>query len=253
MAKQKFYVVWKGRKAGIFNTWAECKALVDGFAGAKYKSFTTLAEAEAAFGKKAAYQAKPATTARTTAVKSNTLTQAGIDAMTQDVKIFTDGACEPNPGEAGTGLALYQHNQVTELWYGLYQAVGTNNTAELKGLQQALLMAKNKLAEGLSVAIYCDSRYAIDCITKWAKGWKSKGWKKSTGEIKNLDIIQPAFELYQELLGQVEICHVNGHVGVEGNELADRMSIIAIEQQTENLCLYQEAYDIKGILALRRG
>lgn len=43
----KFYAVRRGRKTGIFNSWAQCKAQIDGFSGAVYKSFTTLAEAEA--------------------------------------------------------------------------------------------------------------------------------------------------------------------------------------------------------------
>ncbi len=49
MAKQKFYVVWKGRKPGIYTSWTETEAQVKGFAGAEYKSFGSRAAAEAAF------------------------------------------------------------------------------------------------------------------------------------------------------------------------------------------------------------
>ena len=49
MPKQKFYVVWKGRKAGVFNTWEECSAQVTGFNGAEYKSFENREAAEEAF------------------------------------------------------------------------------------------------------------------------------------------------------------------------------------------------------------
>ncbi len=80
MAK-KFYVVWKGRKPGIFTTWGECKAQVDGFAGAKYKSFPTQAEAQAAYsGKPSAVPAK--LKGATKQAKPNALTQAQIDDMT---------------------------------------------------------------------------------------------------------------------------------------------------------------------------
>ena len=48
MTRQKYYVVWKGRKTGIFTTWAECEKQVKGFVGAQYKSFATSAQAEAA-------------------------------------------------------------------------------------------------------------------------------------------------------------------------------------------------------------
>ena len=173
--------------------------------------------------------------------------------MPFDIKIYTDGACEPNPGEAGTGLAVYLNNELTELWYGLYQQVGTNNTAELHGLKQAFILAKKKLKAGLSAAIYCDSKYSIDCITKWATGWEKKGWTKSGGEIKNLDIIKPAYALYQELASQITIYHVNGHVGIEGNELADRMSIVAIASKEQDLSRYTETDDLTEILALRAG
>ena len=260
MAK-KYYVVWKGRKPGIFTTWNECKAQVDGFAGARYKSFPTLGEAESAFGGSSSFTTKAASGSKSAFPKSSgvnksktpPLSQQQITDMPFDIKIFTDGACEPNPGEAGTGLAVYLKNDLTELWYGLYQPMGTNNTAELQGLEQAFILAKEKLEAGLSVAIYSDSKYSIDCITKWASGWEKKGWTKSGGEIKNLDIIKAAYALYQELASQITIYHVNGHVGIEGNELADRMSIVAISSKEQGLSRYTETDDLTEILALRAG
>lgn len=45
MSKNKFYVVWIGREQGIFDSWEECKKQIDGFAGAKYKGFTTYEQA----------------------------------------------------------------------------------------------------------------------------------------------------------------------------------------------------------------
>ncbi|WP_299138926.1 ribonuclease H family protein [uncultured Vibrio sp.] len=260
MAK-KYYVVWKGRTPGIFTAWNECKAQVDGFAGARYKSFPTLGEAESAFGGKASSASQLSSGAKPAFAKPRTATKAKVSPLSQqqitdmpfDIKIFTDGACEPNPGEAGTGLAVYLRNELTELWYGLYQPMGTNNTAELQGLKQAFILAQEKLQSGLSVAIYCDSKYSIDCITKWASGWEKKGWTKSGGEIKNLDIIKPAYALYQELASQITIHHVNGHVGIEGNELADRMSIVAISSKEQNLSRYSETDDLTEILALRAG
>mgnify|MGYP002335820626 CR=1 FL=1 len=49
MAKQKFYVVWKGRSAGIFDSWETCNAQIKGFPGAEFKSFKTKQLAELAF------------------------------------------------------------------------------------------------------------------------------------------------------------------------------------------------------------
>jgi len=259
VAVKKYYVVWQGRETGIFTDWNSCKKQIDKFAGARYKSFMTLAEAEAAFGgssvKPAAGNAPGAPVKKRSASSQTvkTYSAAEIIAMKTDTKIFTDGGCEPNPGKAGSGIALYRNNQIDELWYGLFNAKGTNNTAELNALHQALIMARGEISTGKSVAIFCDSKYAIQCITQWAVNWQKKGWKKAGGEIKNLELIKVMFALYQSLKDKLQVLHVNGHVGVEGNELADRMSIMAIESRNRDFTRYSGKLDIDGLLAMRAG
>lgn len=49
MAKKKYYVVWKGKRTGVFESWDQVKSLIQGYAGAKYKSFPTRQAAELAF------------------------------------------------------------------------------------------------------------------------------------------------------------------------------------------------------------
>ena len=61
------------------------------------------------------------------------------------------------------------------------------------------------------------------------------------------------YALYQSLRDDLEILHVNGHVGVEGNELADRMSIMAIAENATDFIRYPDAINIDEILALRAG
>ena len=174
--------------------------------------------------------------------------------MSVEIKIFTDGACEPNPGEAGSGIALYRNNIASELWYGLYNPSGTNNVAELNALHQALIMAESELSKRGTVAVFCDSQYSINCVTRWASGWEKKGWKRpGGGEIKNLELIKKLHALYQSLSGRVQILHVNGHAGVEGNELADRMSMLAIESRNHDFSLFQEELDVQAILSMRSG
>ena len=258
MAK-KYYVVWVGRETGIFTDWNTCKSQVDQFAGAKYKSFKTLEEAEAAFQGRGATTNKTSTTnGKSPAKKTSrqgvkTYTADEIAAMPVDTKIFTDGGCDPNPGKAGSGVAVYRNDVIDELWYGLYNPQGTNNTAELNALNQALLMAKDEIKKDKSVAIFCDSKYSIQCITQWAIGWEKKGWVRKDGEIKNLALIKEMFALHQLLKDKIQVLHVNGHVGVEGNELADRMSMIAIEAQDTDFTPYREALDVTAILAMRTG
>ena len=262
----KFYVIWKGRETGIFTDWNTCKRHIDKFAGAKYKSFKTRAEAEAAYsGKRVATTSKNSSVSpnqiathsklkkKPTAQTIKTYTAKEIDAIEVDIKIFTDGGCEPNPGKAGSGLALYHENVITELWYGLYNPAGTNNTAELNALHQALIMAEDNLAKGKSVAIFCDSKYSIQSVIQWASGWEKNGWKKKTGEIKNLALIKAMFALHQTIKQKVQVLHVNGHVGVEGNELADRMSIMAIKSREVDFALYPDQIDIEKLLRMRAG
>ncbi|MGK0440342.1 MAG: ribonuclease HI [Pseudohongiellaceae bacterium] len=264
VAAMKFYVVWSGRETGVFTDWNTCKKHVDGFTGAKYKSFKTRAEAEAAFqgGSATAIKSTPsgshtstpsAAKKKLTAQKAKTYTDKEILAIKVDTKIFTDGGCEPNPGKAGSGVAIYRDDTLAELWYGLFNPNGTNNTAELNALHQALIMAEGEISRGTSVAIFCDSMYSIQCVTQWAVGWKKNGWKKKSGEIKNLELIKEMFTQHQSIKDDVQVLHVNGHVGVEGNELADRMSMVAIETRDEEFTMYRDELDIKGILAMRTG
>lgn len=252
---QKFYVVWEGRQRGIFTDWDHCKAQIDKFAGARYKSFKTRAEAEAAFrgsSDEVIGKARPA--ARSQSGRGpRTHTAAEVAGHPAQTKIFADGGCEPNPGRAGSGVVVYREGRVAELWYGLYNPRGTNNTAELNALHQALLMAERELERQATVAIFCDSKYAIQCVTQWAAGWQKKGWKKPGGDIKNLDLIQPSFALYTKLKKSVQVLHVNGHAGVEGNELADRMSIHGIDTKETALVRFEVPESLEAVLALRKG
>ena len=171
-----------------------------------------------------------------------------------DFNIYCDGACSPNPGKSGTGMAVYQQQQLIELWYGLYQPMGTNNTAELNGLLAAFKYAKMHIDQGKTVQVLSDSKYSIDSITKWAKGWQAKGWTRGKGEeIKNLALVQQCYALYKTMHTKITIRHVKGHANIEGNELADRMAVLARKQQQVNMIRYSETINIKAILAMDSG
>ncbi|MGZ9174507.1 MAG: RNase H family protein, partial [Candidatus Binatia bacterium] len=170
-----------------------------------------------------------------------------------DVSIYCDGACDPNPGEAGSGIVVYRAGELAELWYGLYNPMGTNNTAELHALYHALRMADAELKSGNSVEICSDSAYSINCIRAWAPGWEKKGWKKAGGEIKNLEIIQACYAIYRRIKKQLTLTHVAAHVGTEGNELADRMAMFGAQRKEKELRQYQGEIDIPALLKMRAG
>lgn len=257
---RKFYVVWRGREPGIYTDWSSCNAQVHGFPAARFKSYRSLKEAEAAYvsgvpsKKKSAKKApssKRTSTVRRTSI--TTYTSEEVEALSVDTKIFSDGACEPNPGEAGSGLAIYRNNVIDELWYGLYNPQGTNNIAELNALHHGLLAAEDELRKKRTAALFSDSKYSIQCVTQWAISWEKKGWTKKGGEIKNLELIKSIYQLYMSMKDDIKILHVSGHSDIEGNELADRMSILAIDSQEVDMCRFRDELDVSTILNFRSG
>ncbi len=270
---KKFYVVWKGAKTGVFGSWAEVKNYTQGRNDAQFMGFESKIEAEQAFAetytkalmKRSLAKGKSGTTQTSKSTKSSynsasskaaSYSTSKIDA---DIKIYCDGACSPNPGKSGTGIAIYHQSpdkkdMIHTLYYGLYESNGTNNTAELNGLLESFKLAQAYIKEKKTVQILSDSKYSIDCITKWAKGWQAKGWTRGKGEeIKNLAIIQQCFGLYQTLKNDVTISHVKGHANIEGNELADRMAVLARSKQQIPFIQYTGKLDIHAILAMPSG
>jgi len=260
MAK-KYYVIWKGEKTGVFDNWGTVQSLTAGRSDAQFMGFPSKAEAEAAFAnsytKALVQRAKtkaPSSGSYSTSKSANSSASKTSATMDAEIQIYSDGACSPNPGKSGTGIAIYEKGQLSGLWYGLYQANGTNNTAELNGLLEALKLAQHYLNNYPKVQVLSDSKYSIDCITKWASGWKKKGWKKANGEaIKNPELIQAAFALYESLKTKIIISHVKGHANIEGNELADRMAVHARKQQESSFTQFSQAIDIATILAMESG
>lgn len=243
----KFYVVKSGRIPGIYTTWAQCLQQVEKFSGAVYKSYTTREEAEEAFASNGSIISKSAPKKRPSTAKIDTISESteGIR-----LRIYCDGACSGNPGKSGSGLAIYEDEKMPVLLYGAADIMGTNNTAELKALLKALELAED--AQHQKVAILSDSKYSIECVVNWAYGWKKNGWTKKGGDIKNLELIQNAHAIYERIIDKVLISHVRGHAGVEGNELADRMAVIAASNG--NTLFLQYAYEnIADVLALSAG
>ena len=271
---KKFYVIWKGAQTGIFTSWPEVKNHTAGRADAQYMGFESKAAAEQAFAstytkalmarslskKSGSAPASASANGQKKPVKASAKEKiAGASPYKSgdaDIEIYCDGACSPNPGKSGTGIAVYEHKKLTSLYFGLYQANGTNNTAELNGLLSAFQLAQHfiKKHPDSSISVLSDSKYSIDCITKWAKGWQAKGWTRGKGEeIKNLALIQQCFTLYQAIKKSINIAHVKGHANIEGNELSDRMAVLARKNQEKAMVRYTGELDIKAILAMESG
>lgn len=123
---------------------------------------------------------------------------------------YTDGSCAPtNPGPGG--FAVIKDGKPVCLGR---EELSTNIRMEGEAMYAAL-----DCAAGNQCTIYSDSEFWINVLTKWAPGWKAKGWKKSSGEIKNLDLVQRLYQAYVE--SDARLVWVKGHANDAGNILAD--------------------------------
>ena len=142
----------------------------------------------------------------------------------EDVTIYTDGACSPNPGKGGFGTVLKCKGKRRELSGGYRHT--TNNRMEIL----AVINALKALKYPCRVKLHTDSRYVSDSITKgWAKKWQSNGWRKSNKKpALNQDLWRQLLELCD--LHEVEMIWVRGHNGNMENERCDQLAVKAREQ-----------------------
>ncbi|HMN32977.1 MAG TPA: ribonuclease H family protein [Chitinophagaceae bacterium] len=154
--KQKYYVVWYGFEPGIYKQWSECKKQIDGYKGAAYKSFDTLAEAEDALSK-SHFQFIGEAAKKTIKIDRPT----HIPSKPLEDSFCVDGACSGNPGIAEyrgvdtvTGAEIFRQGPYAE---------GTNNLMEFLAIVHALAFCKQR---NLDFAIYSDSKIAINWVLK---------------------------------------------------------------------------------------
>jgi ribonuclease HI len=137
--------------------------------------------------------------------------------MTDQVVIYTDGACKGNPGPGGWGVFMQYRKHEKELYGGAMET--TNNRMEL----MAAIMALEALKQNSMVALYTDSKYVLQGITEWMDNWKKRGWKTAAKKpVKNVDLwrrLDSAIEKHE-----INWTWVKGHSGDAGNEKADMLA-----------------------------
>ena len=138
------------------------------------------------------------------------------------VAIYTDGACSGNPGPGGWGAVLLYGEHRREISGA--SADTTNNRMELT----AAIRALEALKRPTDVALYTDSTYVKDGITRWLPGWKAKGWRTvSKSPVKNRDLWEALDALVQR--HDVSWHWVRGHAGNAENERADTLAREALK------------------------
>ena len=138
--------------------------------------------------------------------------------------LWTDGSASPNPGPGGFAVIEVVGEAARPVVLGCEK---DSTNIRMEGLA---MIAGIKYAGEEGCEIHSDSEFWINVLTKWASGWKANGWKKKTGPIKNLDLVQELYELYEKY--PVKLIWVRGHVGTKYNEMADEWANKARKGET---------------------
>jgi ribonuclease HI len=141
------------------------------------------------------------------------------------VRLFTDGACQGNPGPGGWGFIIKNGDGI-ELGRGSGgERPTTNNRMELTCVIRGLEM----LDPTQSVKLITDSQYVAKGLSEWMAGWKKRGWKRKTAKglepVANEDLWRQLDEL---VASRKIVCEwVRGHAGHPENEECDQMAVEA--------------------------
>lgn len=202
MASKKIYAVKKGKITGVFETWEECKASVEGYPGAEYKSFTGRTEAEIYLGLRAE-------SGQTADVPEPGRLLAYVDGSYEDslkkyafgcVFLLPDGRIFTQYGNGDNEQSL-RHRSVT---------------GEMLGAMYAVMTAIKNGFRGVEL------RYDYEGIEKWVTGeWKSK-----------TELTQKYAAAMREWSQSIEIkfTKVAAHTNVKFNELADKTAKLGLTE-----------------------
>ena len=151
------------------------------------------------------------------------LLTASASAM-KSVQLFTDGACSGNPGPGGWGFILRCNQTGKELERSAGEPETTNNRMELSAVIEGL----KALKEPCNVTLFADSSYVLQGMQSWMKGWKKNGWRKKSGEVKNVDLWKQLDKLVET--HTINYQHVKGHSGHIENERCDKLAVAAYQR-----------------------
>ncbi|NJN64488.1 MAG: ribonuclease HI [Acidobacteria bacterium] len=132
--------------------------------------------------------------------------------------VFTDGACSGNPGPGGWAAVWVENDAVREERHG-HEARTTNNRMEMS----ALIAAYEMIPADLPITIYSDSQLCVKTINEWAASWERRGWRRKTGPVENLDLVQRAYAL-AKARPKARLEWIKAHDGARWNEYADALA-----------------------------
>ncbi len=132
--------------------------------------------------------------------------------------VFTDGGASPNPGPGGWGYVYVRDGKIISQQHGHHPDT-TNNRMELT----ALIEAFKALPKDEFIEVFSDSNLCVQTVNEWAPAWERRGWKRKTGPIANLELVQELFALHKTH-PQVKLKWIEAHNGWLWNEYADALA-----------------------------
>jgi ribonuclease HI len=132
--------------------------------------------------------------------------------------VFTDGACEGNPGPGGWGVVWVVDDRIVAQKHGSDPAT-TNNRMELTALIEAFRL----LPADAEISVYSDSELCVKTVNEWAAGWEARGWRRKTGEIKNLELVKTLYALARAH-PRTRLQWIRAHDGSRWNEYVDALA-----------------------------
>jgi ribonuclease HI len=233
LAKKNYYAVVHGHVPGIYQSWEGVRgaqAQVSGYPGARYRGFSTYANAVAwfrelsggnepqLFGQSAASQPALLQPISPDEAQSKDEPNYVVDLQAGKVVIFTDGSSIGNPGPGGYGAILFFDGKRREISGGYRMT--TNNRMELI----ASIVALKSFDQSRNIVLYSDSNYVVRGINEgWARRWRTNNWKRNGSEhAENADLWTQLLDLVE--LHQVEFRWLAGHRGIAENERCDQLA-----------------------------
>ena len=163
------------------------------------------------------------------------------------VAVYADESCLGNGQEGATpgglgALVEFRRGDGDIVRFDLWDAEPdtTNNRMALRSVIDTFASMSRK-GNTLSVQFTTDSRYIVDGMTSWVRGWMARGWRRKEGPVENLALWQAA--VASIAAHEVQWCWVRGHAGHPQNEYANHLATRAAASQTASDGLVPSAFE----------
>ena len=155
------------------------------------------------------------------------------DVSEGEVHVYTDGSASIRQGRWGAGSGVWFGDGSDLNISAIPPGRQTNNRAELTAIILAVRKAMSWPAEFSLLVVFSDSRLCVDGLNKWMDQWEAEGWNRLGNPLENADlwrVMRRALTAFKQVKLQVRFRYVPTHVGIYGNERADRLAKAAAKR-----------------------